>query len=145
MGVEDLSPFTSTPALFLKGNMKWICIWLLVDILGLGGEPIEHQDVRPAVQHAIEVGNVVHYFGPDTDLAARIIECESEGKFTARSVTGATGIWQFTQGTWRWVADKIDGPDDVERRKDPVDSTKAAAWLAYEAGWHHWHCYPHVR
>lgn len=54
----------------------------------------------------------------------------------ARSPTGATGLFQFTGGTWDQITKKMNNGQSLPRsqRTDPCVSSAAAAELAYENG-----------
>lgn len=85
------------------------------------------------------------YFEPeDVVQAMTIVYCESRGKETAvgRNTNGTddVGLWQFNDKTWAWLKPKL---DIISNRKNPIISTKVAAWLVYNDGWHHWNSSKH--
>jgi len=85
-----------------------------------------------------------HFKPEDVVQAMTIIYCESSGKETAvgRNTNGTddVGLWQFNDKTWAWLKPKL---DIISNRKNPIISTKVAAWLVYNDGWHHWNSSKH--
>lgn len=80
----------------------------------------------------------------DKMLAMKIIYCESSGNSNAigRNVNGTEdrGLWQFNDKTWAWLKPKL---GIISNRFDAEVSTRVAAWLVYNDGWHHWNSSKH--
>lgn len=79
--------------------------------------------------------------------AVRVMQCESEGDPTARNRrSGATGLFQFLAGTWRFAAEAA-GVAHLPPT-DPEANIAAAAWLVNDSEeqgnrrWAHWTCRP---
>jgi hypothetical protein len=95
---------------------------------------------------------VAEYFDPlgETENALLIMECESGGyPFAQHPVTRASGLFQFVESTWDWVAGMSpQTPLWDEGRYDPVHNTlnasKLVAWsIEFPehnplGPWHHW-------
>jgi len=63
-------------------------------------------NVRERIQDVARAHNI------DAETAIRIAECESSLDTNARSVSSsATGIYQFTKGTWEWIGADGDRTD----------------------------------
>jgi hypothetical protein len=82
---------------------------------------------------------VAVYFAPgDVDQALRIIQCESQGKPTAKNPnSSASGLFQHLASAWAERSAKAGwaGADIF----DPTANIAVAAWLVYEGGgWSHW-------
>ena len=85
------------------------------------------------------------YFKQDEALALTVMWCESKGKSTAtgynRDGTFDQGLFQFNNKTEEWLEkDKYKRELDMY---DPIENIKAAAWLSYYDGWHHWNSSKH--
>lgn len=94
---------------------------------------------RPTVEDLI-----VKYskqYNVSTEKALRVAKCESGFDPSIKNPTSsATGVFQFTQGTWLSVA-KIRGQEyTLEDRKDAEKNIDNAMWLAANEGWYHWEC-----
>ncbi len=109
----------------------------------------EYKECRVVEQQVVYVEQwhdlISTYFEPeDVVQAMTIVYCESRGKETAigRNTNGTddVGLWQFNDKTWAWLKPKL---DIISNRKNPIISTKVAAWLVYNDGWHHWNSSKH--
>tara|TARA_R100000951_G_scaffold83227_1_gene70957 strand:+ start:91 stop:492 length:402 start_codon:yes stop_codon:yes gene_type:complete len=109
----------------------------------------EYKECRVVKEQVIYVEQwhdlIAKHFKPeDVVQAMTIIYCESSGKETAvgRNTNGTddVGLWQFNDKTWAWLKPKL---DIISNRKNPIISTKVAAWLVYNDGWHHWNSSKH--
>jgi len=106
----------------------------------------ECREVKNQVQYVEQWHSLIStYFKPeDVIQGMTIIYCESRGKETAvgRNTNGTTdvGLWQFNDDTWAWLKPKL---GIINNRKNPITSTKIAAWLVYNDGWHHWNSSKH--
>ena len=106
----------------------------------------ECREVKNQVQYVEQWHSLIStYFKPeDVIQGMTIVYCESKGKETAvgRNTNGTTdvGLWQFNDNTWAWLKPKLGIIND---RKNPITSTKIAAWLVYNDGWHHWNSSKH--
>ena len=109
-------------------------------------EYVECREVKVQVQYVEQWHSLIStYFKPeDVIQAMTIVYCESRGKETAvgRNTNGTTdvGLWQFNDDTWAWLKPKL---GIISNRKNPIISTKVAAWLVYNDGWHHWNSSKH--
>ena len=109
-------------------------------------EYVECREVKVQVQYVEQWHSLIStYFKPeDVVQAMTIVYCESRGKETAvgRNTNGTddVGLWQFNDDTWAWLKPKL---DIISNRKNPIISTKVAAWLVYNDGWHHWNSSKH--
>ena len=118
-------------------------MFLTPDLLS---EYIECREVKEQVVYVAQWHDLIStYFKPeDVVQAMTIVYCESRGKETAvgRNTNGTTdvGLWQFNDKTWAWLKPKL---DIISNRKNPIISTKVAAWLVYNDGWHHWNSSKH--
>lgn len=118
-------------------------MFLTPDLLS---EYVECREVKAQVQYVEEWHNLIStYFKPeDVIQGMTIVYCESRGKETAvgRNTNGTTdvGLWQFNDNTWAWLKPKL---GIINNRKNPITSTKIAAWLVYNDGWHHWNSSKH--
>ena len=118
-------------------------MFLTPDLLS---EYIECREVKAQVQYVEQWhGLISTYFKPeDVIQGMTIVYCESRGKETAvgRNTNGTddVGLWQFNDKTWAWLKPKL---DIISDRKNPIISTKVAAWLVYNDGWHHWNSSKH--
>jgi len=118
-------------------------MFLTPDLLS---EYIECREVKAQVQYVEQWhGLISTYFKPeDVIQGMTIVYCESRGKETAvgRNTNGTddVGLWQFNDKTWAWLKPKL---DIISNRKNPIISTKVAAWLVYNDGWHHWNSSKH--
>ena len=118
-------------------------MFLTPDLLS---EYVECREVEVQVQYVEQWHSLIStYFEPeDVIQAMTIVYCESRGKETAvgRNTNGTTdvGLWQFNDNTWAWLKPKL---DIISNRKNPIISTKVAAWLVYNDGWHHWNSSKH--
>jgi len=106
----------------------------------------ECREVKNQVQYVEQWHSLIStYFKPeDVIQGMTIVYCESRGKETAvgRNTNGTTdvGLWQFNDDTWAWLKPKL---GIINNRKNPITSTKIAAWLVYNDGWHHWNSSKH--
>ena len=109
----------------------------------------EYKECRVVKEQVIYVEQwhdlIAKHFKPeDVVQAMTIVYCESSGKETAvgRNTNGTddVGLWQFNDKTWAWLKPKL---DIISNRKNPIISTKVAAWLVYNDGWHHWNSSKH--
>ncbi len=109
----------------------------------------EYKECRVVEQQVVYVEQwhdlISEHFKPeDVIQAMTIVYCESRGKETAvgRNTNGTddVGLWQFNDKTWSWLKPKL---DIISNRKNPIISTKIAAWLVYNDGWHHWNSSKH--
>ncbi len=118
-------------------------MFLTPDLLS---EYIECREVKAQVQYVEQWHSLIStYFKPeDVIQGMTIVYCESRGKETAvgRNTNGTddVGLWQFNDKTWAWLKPKL---DIISNRKNPIISTKVAAWLVYNDGWHHWNSSKH--
>lgn len=109
-------------------------------------EYVECREVKVQVQYVEQWHSLIStYFKPeDVIQGMTIVYCESRGKETAvgRNTNGTTdvGLWQFNDDTWAWLKPKL---GIINSRKNPITSTKVAAWLVYNDGWHHWNSSKH--
>lgn len=109
-------------------------------------EYVECREVKVQVQYVEQWHSLIStYFKPeDVIQGMNIVYCESRGKETAvgRNTNGTTdvGLWQFNDDTWAWLKPKL---GIINSRKNPITSTKIAAWLVYNDGWHHWNSSKH--
>ena len=109
-------------------------------------EYVECREVKVQVQYVEQWHSLIStYFKPeDVIQGMTIVYCESRGKETAvgRNTNGTTdvGLWQFNDDTWAWLKPKL---GIINSRKNPITSTKIAAWLVYNDGWHHWNSSKH--
>ena len=109
-------------------------------------EYVECREVKVQVQYVEQWHSLIStYFKPEDVIQGMIIVyCESRGKETAvgRNTNGTTdvGLWQFNDDTWAWLKPKL---GIINSRKNPITSTKIAAWLVYNDGWHHWNSSKH--
>lgn len=91
---------------------------------------------------------IVRYFPARiVEEAVNVMQCESEGDPTARNRrSGATGLFQFLAGTWRFAAEAA-GVVHLPPT-DPEANIAAAAWLVSDSEergnrrWAHWTCRP---
>ena len=106
----------------------------------------ECREVKNQVQYVEQWHSLIStYFKPeDVIQGMTIVYCESRGKETAvgRNTNGTTdvGLWQFNDDTWAWLKPKF---GIINNRNNPITSTKIAAWLVYNDGWHHWNSSKH--
>jgi hypothetical protein len=109
-------------------------------------EYVQCREVKVQVQYVEQWHSLIStYFKPeDVIQGMTIVYCESRGKETAvgRNTNGTTdvGLWQFNDDTWAWLKPKL---GIINSRKNPITSTKIAAWLVYNDGWHHWNSSKH--
>ena len=85
------------------------------------------------------------YFEDDTLFALAVMSCESDGreKVTGynRDETIDQGLFQFNSKTEKWLENDIYNKDlDMY---DAETNIKAARWLSYYDGWHHWNSSKH--
>jgi len=80
------------------------------------------------------------HFGDDTLFALAVMSCESDGraKSTGYNTDGSIdqGLFQFNNRTEKWLEKDI-----YNRELDMYDvetNIKAARWLSFYDGWHHW-------
>jgi len=85
------------------------------------------------------------HFGDDTLFALAVMSCESDGraKATGYNTDGSIdqGLFQFNNRTEKWLEKDI-----YNRELDMYDvktNIKAARWLSYYDGWHHWNSSKH--
>ena len=109
-------------------------------------EYVECREVKVQVQYVEQWHSLIStYFKPENVIQGMtIVYCESRGKETAvgRNINGTTdvGLWQFNDDTWAWLKPKL---GIINSRKNPITSTRIAAWLVYNDGWHHWNSSKH--
>ncbi len=85
------------------------------------------------------------HFGDDTLFALAVMSCESDGraKATGYNTDGSIdqGLFQFNNRTEKWLEKDIYNEEldmyDVET------NIKAARWLSFYDGWHHWNSSKH--
>jgi soluble lytic murein transglycosylase-like protein len=95
------------------------------------------------VQEWIPLVNI--HFKEDEALALTVLYCESRGYANATGYntdgTYDQGLFQFNVKTDKWLE------KDIYNREldmyDPETNIKAAAWLSYYDGWHHWNSSKH--
>lgn len=85
------------------------------------------------------------YFQDDTLFALAVMSCESDGreKVTGYNTDGTIdqGLFQFNSKTEKWLEKDIYNRDlDMY---DAETNIKAARWLSYYDGWHHWNSSKH--
>ena len=85
------------------------------------------------------------HFGEDTLFALAVMSCESDGMANAtgynRDGSYDQGLFQFNNKTEKWLEKDIYNKDlDMY---DPVTNIKAARWLSFYDGWHHWNSSKH--
>ena len=85
------------------------------------------------------------YFGDETLFALAVMSCESDGREKATGYntdnTIDQGLFQFNSQTERWLEKDIYNRDlDMY---DAETNIKAARWLSYYDGWHHWNSSKH--
>jgi hypothetical protein len=80
------------------------------------------------------------HFGDETLFALAVMSCESDGraKATGYNTDGSIdqGLFQFNNRTEKWLEKDI-----YNRELDMYDvetNIKAARWLSFYDGWHHW-------
>jgi len=85
------------------------------------------------------------YFGDDTLFALAVMSCESDGRAKAtgynRDGSIDQGLFQFNNRTEKWLEKDI-----YNRELDMYDvetNIKAARWLSFYDGWHHWNSSKH--
>lgn len=93
---------------------------------------------------------VEHYFPAErVEQALEVMWCESRGNpNSTHPVSGASGLFQFMEGTWQWAAPQAGYGGAT--RFDPEANIAAAAWLlnwSIEQGhrlgaWGRWTCQP---
>ena len=95
---------------------------------------------------------VAEYFDPlgQTENALAIMDCESGGDpFSFNPTYGATGLFQFLEGTWDWMANYGEPKTPLwdEGRYDPtyqaINAAKLVEWSTEHAAngpWAHWSC-----
>ena len=109
-------------------------------------EYVECREVKVQVQYVEQWHSLIStYFKPENVIQGMtIVYCESKGKETAvgRNTNGTTdvGLWQFNDDTWAWLKPKL---GIINSRKNTITSTRIAAWLVYNDGWHHWNSSKH--
>ena len=85
------------------------------------------------------------YFEDDTLFALAVMSCESDGreKVTGYNKDGTydQGLFQFNSKTEKWLEDDIYN-EDLDMY-DAETNIKAARWLSYYSGWHHWNSSKH--
>tara|TARA_R100000781_G_scaffold74094_1_gene46194 strand:+ start:484 stop:903 length:420 start_codon:yes stop_codon:yes gene_type:complete len=104
---------------------------------------VEQCQIVEEVQEWIPL--VVPHFKDETALALTVIYCESSGfsKATGVNKDGSydQGLFQFNERTERWLE------KDIYKRDldmyDPETNVKAARWLSFYDGWHHWNSSKH--
>ena len=95
------------------------------------------------VQEWIPLVNI--HFKEDEALALTVMYCESSGREKAtgynKDGTIDQGLFQFNSKTEKWLEDDIYNKDlDMY---DAETNVKAARWLSYYDGWHHWNSSKH--
>lgn len=80
---------------------------------------------------------VSEYFGGETDLALRIMKCESRGDPNAQnSRSSAAGLFQILKGTWGAFS-----PYPWSDRYHPRSNVATAKRIRDGQGWNAWTCY----
>jgi hypothetical protein len=85
------------------------------------------------------------YFEDDTLFALAVMSCESDGYLDAININKDNsidqGLFQFNSKTEKWLENDIYNKDlDMY---DAETNIKAARWLSYYDGWHHWNSSKH--
>lgn len=86
-------------------------------------------------------------YGVDAEHALAVVQCESHFNPNAVNQQGSTasGLWQFTEGTWhdgnRWRGTAW----TLNDRFDAEKSTDMALWFIAREGWSRWACDAIVR
>jgi len=114
-------------------------------------EYIQCRNIEKKIEYVIEWKPLISKYFKQEDIpkALAIIYCESSGRdYVINDNINETrdiGLWQFNDTTWAWLKPKL---KITSNRKNPIISTKVAAWLVYNDGWHHWnsskHCWGDV-
>jgi len=85
------------------------------------------------------------HFGEDTLFALAVMSCESDGRANATGYNTDSsfdqGLFQFNNRTEKWLEKDI-----YNRELDMYDvetNIKAARWLSFYDGWHHWNSSKH--
>ena len=96
------------------------------------------------VQEWIPLVNI-YFQSEDEALALTVIYCESSGREKAtgynRDGTIDQGLFQFNSETEKWLEKDIYNRDlDMY---DAETNIKAARWLSFYDGWHHWNSSKH--
>jgi len=96
------------------------------------------------VQEWIPLVNI-HFQSEDEALALTVMYCESRGYANAtgynRDGSIDQGLFQFNNRTEKWLEDDI-----YNKELDMYDAetnVKAARWLSFYDGWHHWNSSKH--
>ena len=104
---------------------------------------VEQCEIVEEVQEWIPLTNI--HFKQESAFALVVMFCESSGysKATGINKDGSKdqGLFQFNERTERWLE------KDIYKRNlnmyDPETNVKAARWLSYYDGWHHWNSSKH--
>ena len=104
---------------------------------------VEQCEIVEEVQEWIPLTNI--HFKQESAFALVVMFCESSGysKATGINKDGSRdqGLFQFNERTERWLE------KDIYKRDldmyDPETNVKAARWLSYYDGWHHWNSSNH--
>ena len=102
-----------------------------------GDNPTEVQEWIPLIK--------VYFQAQDEALALTVMYCESRGyaNATGYNTDGSydQGLFQFNNRTEKWLEDDIYNKDlDMY---DAETNVKAARWLSFYDGWHHWNSSKH--
>ena len=117
----------------------------------LGDEALTEQSIEDyfLCNHLQDVkqwyGFTNKYFENDTLFALAVMSCESDGREKAtgynKDGTIDKGLFQFNSKTEKWLEDDIYNKDlDMY---DAETNVKAARWLSFYDGWHHWNSSKH--
>jgi len=117
----------------------------------LGDEALTEQSIEDyfLCNHLQDVkqwyGLTNKYFENDTLFALAVMSCESDGREKAtgynKDGTIDKGLFQFNSKTEKWLEDDIYNKDlDMY---DAETNVKAARWLSFYDGWHHWNSSKH--
>ena len=117
----------------------------------LGDEALTEQSIEDyfLCNHLQDVkqwyGLTNKYFENDTLFALAVMSCESDGREKAtgynKDGTIDKGLFQFNSKTEKWLEKDIYNRDlDMY---DAETNIKAARWLSYYDGWHHWNSSKH--
>lgn len=104
--------------------------------------PLRYRPANPIPPDEIETLLAGSFLEEDLSWARRVSFCESGWDAGAKNRNStAAGLFQFLRSTWDWVAGQVDFPSyDSGAVYDPALNVRAAAWLYYNEGPHHWVC-----
>lgn len=93
----------------------------------------------PSIQSQILLA--AQHFHVDADMLVNVARCESGLRADAvNASSGATGIFQYLDTTWRANALRYWGPWMTDMRRDPMASATLAAWMISQGQLHQWDC-----